>query len=183
MIPRPINTLLRSRFDYPKRIIIAQVATLSVSGPDLRSMGLFDIDAEGRLIFLTNTFSNKWSQLSLSLGISILLLNHAQDTQVIARGHVELLTLDSSPELSELYWHRVPEGAKQTYAHEKPESDYIAINISSTASHPPKNFGMIRITPNSWESLDINAKNYTASHRIRYDRDKTAWLKTRLNAI
>lgn len=131
MIPQPINILLKNRFDYPNRTIIAQVATLSAHGPNLRSMGLFDIDVEGRLMFLTNAFSSKWSQLSMHPRISVLLLNLQQDTQVIVQGHAELLTPDSNPELAELYWHHVPEGAKQTYVHEKPESVYVAINCSS----------------------------------------------------
>lgn len=183
MVPQQIKILLKTRFDYPSHIIIAQVATLSDSGPDLRSMGLFDIDEQGRLIFLTNTFSHKWTQLSSRPEISVLLLNLQQDTQIIGRGYAELLTKDSSPDLSELYWHRVPEGAKQTYAHENPENSYTELNTSFKISTPPKNFGIIRIAPKIWEFLDMDIQNYPASYRVRYEWNKTKWEETRLNAI
>ncbi|MFI5342958.1 MAG: pyridoxamine 5'-phosphate oxidase family protein [Chlamydiales bacterium] len=182
MIPNDVEELLHNRFGYPN-IIIAQVATLSTHDPDIRSMGLFDIDIEGRLIFLTNRGSHKWTQLSQLPTIAVLLLNLKQDAQIIARGDAELLTLGSHRDLLEQYWLRTPHGAQLTYEHQHPEGEYVSLNISAAKGTAPDNFGIIRVTPTNWEILDMDVNNYPASRRICFDRHNKDWKKTRLNAI
>lgn len=182
-IPQTVENLLKKRFNYPDRMIFAQVATLSENGPDLRTMGLFNIDDEGRLIFLTNTFSHKWTQISSHPKISVLLLNPEQNVQIIARGLAETMTPLTAPELSAFYWNLTPEGAKQTYALQDPENKYVPIIGKTTPSHPPKNFGIIRITPTIWEFLEMDLENYPASPRFRYIKTNTTWQEKRLNAI
>ena len=120
MIPDEIETLLTTRFDYPT-ILLAQVAT---DGPDLRTMGMFDIDTQGRPILLTNTASNKWSQLIQNLRLALLLFNKERDVQIIVRGKAELLTEDKK--VLEHYWTLTPLQAKVTYNHKDPEGEFQA---------------------------------------------------------
>lgn len=181
-IPDGVRDLLLNRFDSSD-IIIAQVATLAGFNPDIRSMGLFDIDSEGRLIFLTNRGSHKWNQLSHNSASSVLLLNLKQDAQIIVRGHVDLLTLASHSELLEQYWLRTPQGAQHTYAHQNPEGEYISLNISTINTTPPDNFGMLQVKPTRWEILDVNVNNYPESRRICYEREGKYWKGSRINAI
>lgn len=182
MIPNEVEKLLTDKFEYPK-IIIAQVATLSSNGSDIRSMGLFNIDDEGRMIFLTNRGSNKWTQLSIQPSISILMLNDKKDVQIIAKGQAELLTLDSHRDLLEHYWLRTPPQAQFTYLHQHPEGEYIPLNGTVDTKTPHKNFGVIRVTPMIWEILVFDADNYHSSFRCRYEKNDNNWTETRLNAI
>jgi pyridoxine/pyridoxamine 5'-phosphate oxidase len=182
MIPHEVEKLLYDHFEYPK-LIIAQVATLSVNGTDIRSMGLSDIDDEGRMIFLTNRGSHKWAQLSIHPAISILLLNLKQNVQIIARGQAELLTLESHSSLLEHYWLCTPRQAQFTFLHKHPEGEFIPLKGSLEITTPPENFGMIRVVPANWEILVIDSDNYHASPRFRFEKNDSNWHKTRLNAI
>lgn len=182
MIPKQVETLLYKHFGYPK-IIISQVATISKFGSDIRSMGLFNIDDEGRMIFLTNQGSHKWSQLLANPSISILMLNAKQDVQIIARGRAELLTHDSNPSLIEKYWIVTPQQAKVTYLHQDPEGEFDSLNNYPTTINLPQNFGVIQITPQFWETLVIDPETYHASNRFIFERKQNGWKEKRLNAI
>jgi pyridoxine/pyridoxamine 5'-phosphate oxidase len=181
-IPDDIEKLLQNHFDYPK-VIIAQVATFEEQSPDIRSMGLFDIDSEGRLIFLTNSGSHKWAQLLRDLRVSVLLLNLKQNVQIIVRGSAELLTMGTSQDLLESYWLKVPHGAKLSYHQQFPEGKFVPLNINKASETAPDHFGVIRVKPTNWETLEIDDVYYPSSKRLFYKMAGGHWKKERLNAI
>ncbi len=181
-VPADIKELLQNYFDYPK-VIIAQVATLEGGNPDIRSMGLFDIDGAGRLIFLTNCGSHKWTQLLGHSNVSVLLLSLKQDVQIIARGSAELLTMQNHGEQIESYWLKVPHGAKLTYHHRFPEREFVPLNTTLAFETAPEHFGIIRMTPTNWEALKMDEVYYPASRRLFYTLEGENWKKVRLNAI
>lgn len=183
-IPEKIKTLFRERFGSPSGLIIAQVASIGNKSPDIRSMGLFDIDAKGVLIFLTNTFSNKWKQFLSCPEMAVLMLNRQQDTQVIARGQAELFTPLTAPELANKYWNLTPTEAKKAYAHANPESTYVRLVLSQIPASPPKNFGIICMKPVIWEFLDMDHEDYPSADRFRYTKtNDTDWRETRISAV
>lgn len=181
IIPTEIDQRLRRNFGYPARII-AQVATLSKIGPDLRSMGLYEIDAEGRLIFLSNRNSSKWKELSSQPAISALMLSSNLESQIIARGEAELLTLTTNPDLIERFWQQTPVQARLTYLN-KNEDHYVPLTAVEAPEHAPENFGIMRVKPNMWELLDVDFEHYHTSLRMIYTRDGDSWKATRINAI
>ncbi|MDP1834692.1 MAG: pyridoxamine 5'-phosphate oxidase family protein [Chlamydiales bacterium] len=181
IIPTEIDQRLRRNFGYPARII-AQVATLSKIGPDLRSMGLYEVDTEGGLIFLSNRNSSKWKELVSQPTISALMLSSNLENQIIARGEAQLLTSTTNPDLIEKFWKQTPPQAKLTYLN-KNEDHYVPLTEVEPPEHAPENFGIIRIIPNMWELLDVDFEHYHSSLRMIYTLQSDGWKATRINAM
>lgn len=162
-LPDSIKALFNSSFKlFP---LIAQVATIEMQMPRIRSMALFALWKEAFPLFLTHTSSPKWESLQKDSQVSICIINEEKDKQIIGGGHAVLHTRKTNEALIEKYWPLVPHFVQPIYGCE----------MSSLHSKSPDSFGVITIVTNFWEQLIFDPINYANSIRIQYHYQNQAW--------
>jgi uncharacterized pyridoxamine 5'-phosphate oxidase family protein len=154
MIPNLIFEKLASWFGFPKRQLFAQVATCCENRPRIRTMQLFEITAEGHLIFLTHKETQKWRDLTASSYIAALLV-HLEFGQLTVHGRA---ILSAKSEL----WKSLNPMIRKIYTEDPGEK-------------MPDAFGVIAVEPQSWELLALNKADYNQSLRRQFVLEEGSW--------
>lgn len=95
MLTKNFKHLLQSWFDFPKNKLFCQVSTVSNGQPHIRTMDLYDFTDDGSLVFLTSTYSKKWSDLEKQPYVTVCLLN-LDVCQITVEGSALLLTSENN---------------------------------------------------------------------------------------
>ncbi|KTD22995.1 Uncharacterised protein [Legionella lansingensis] len=92
-----IKKCLQAWFSFPENKLFCQVTTVSCRGTHIRTMDLYDLTADGHLIFLTDTSTRKWLDLQELKKIAVCML-HLEHGQIIVEGEAILKTSASDYE-------------------------------------------------------------------------------------
>jgi general stress protein 26 len=166
-IPSTIEEKLSAWFNFPAGEIYAQVATSHDNRPHIRSMLLFEIDANGSLIFLTHRDTQKWHDLESSAYVAIAMVN-LKFGQITVEGTACLKNKDN-PEIQR-YWKALSANIKRIYE-------------SSSEAVVPETFGVIIVQPTSWEYLELNKVDYNQSVRKQFFKANSAWQSKNLKPL
>ena len=136
-------------------------------------MDLYDFTDDGSLIFLTNTNSTKWNDLTQGSNIAVCLLN-LERGQIIVDGSALLQTSINNPFLAARYW--------ENYLDEYWRNFYLSLAPQLSAAQPkiPPSFGIIEIHPHSWEILEINLEDFLKGSRKKFQLQENKWIETKL---
>ncbi|EKD91721.1 MAG: hypothetical protein ACD_29C00417G0001 [uncultured bacterium] len=167
-----ITNLLKTWFEFPKNKIFCQISTINNDRPHIRTMDLYNVTEKGDLVFLTNTRSKKWSDLQNcpNSAACIVQLEHGQ---IIAEGKAVLKTSENDFNTTDHYWSNFLGQYWQEF--------YLSLT-ESIAHHIPDSFGVIIITPQKWEVLEINQNDFLKSTRKQFLLEQSGWVTHDLSA-
>lgn len=167
MLPELVQTALGKWFQFPQNEIYCQVATVMGVHPHVRTMMLYKITDDGKLIFLTGTDTQKWRDLKDDHHVAVCLFNKEYG-QIIGEGKAQLKTNIKQLEETAKYWHMLSPAWRDVYRSDEAES---AI---------PDSFGVIVIVPSRWEVLQLNREKYLKSIRKEFVLDGGDWMMQEL---
>lgn len=179
--PHHIVRLLEEKYNFPSYPLFGVVATRTNEGVNCRTMRIYDLDEQGRLILLTHTGTKKWKEMRACPVLSICLVSNDKLTQVIVSGNVTLETKKEAPQKAERYWGQIREDVKMNYdpvrAPDLPFGEYPHLKAPDEV---PETSGIVTVHPDFWESLEL-VLPYTASSRFHYRPAPQGWTKEKMN--
>ena len=164
-----VKSRLQKWFSFPQNKLYCQVSTTSHQGPHIRTMDLYDITEEGQLIFLTDTSTRKWMDLQEFPNMAVCLLN-LDHVQIIVEGSAMLKTSMSDPHTVSIYWNNFLDQYWKDYYLSRP------LNLKPNLNEIPSSFGLIVMTPNLWEILEINKEDFLKSSRKQFRLRDGVWV-------
>ncbi|MBA2653390.1 MAG: pyridoxamine 5'-phosphate oxidase family protein [Tatlockia sp.] len=169
-----IKNNLSNWFNFPKDKLFCQVASLKDRTPQIRTMALYDFTQQGSLVFITDTSSPKWEQLSACDEVSVCMLNPVLG-QILAEGRAQLHTSQTNLPMVTLYWENYLDQYWRNF-YQKNESSKVLNSI-------PTAFGIVKIEPKSLELLTINSEDFLRGSREKYEKQGSLWIKNQLSLI
>ncbi len=160
-----IQSCLQKWFSFPENKLFCQVSTVAKNNPHIRTMDLYDITEDGRLIFLTDTSTQKWKDLQQCQNIAVCML-HLEYGQIIVEGIAALKTSVNDSYSVSLYWHNFLDQYWR---------DFYVSRTVKTSNNIPESFGLIEITPSIWEILEINPYDFLKSSRKQFKLMNGKW--------
>jgi len=167
MLPELVHTALRKWFQFPHNEIYCQVATFTGVHPHIRTMMLYKVTEDGKLVFLTGTDTQKWRDLQDHDHVAVCLFN-LEYGQIIGEGTAVLKTNKKQADEAAQYWHLLSPAWRDIYRGDSAE------NLV------PDSFGVIVVTPKRWEVLQLNKEKYLKSIRKEFVFEDGSWLMEEL---
>ncbi|MCC5832080.1 MAG: pyridoxamine 5'-phosphate oxidase family protein [Chlamydiales bacterium] len=167
LCPDNISLLFKEKFNFPANLLFGVVATQGMR-VNCRTMRIYDLDEQGRIILLTYTGTKKWEEMLKHPTVSICMVSDDKLTQLIASGNVVLETKRKAPEKAEYYWEQIREDVRINYDPADPPL--------KAPEKVPETSGIVTLHPDFWESLEL-AVPYTASRRVQYRLTPEGWTK------
>jgi uncharacterized pyridoxamine 5'-phosphate oxidase family protein len=159
--PSALMELLASWFDFPNQLFFCQVGTVFNDRPHLRTMTLYDITHDNKLVFLSRTDTNKWRHILANSQVSVLVHNPSKG-QVVIEGHA---VIETDLHCLKFYWNKMQ---TQTQAIYTTNTDHFLDGI-------PSCFGIMKIKPIAFDVLCIDQQNYLRSERTITYLTSTGW--------
>ena len=165
MIPDYISSVIKRWFDFPSKETYCQVSTVMNCIPHIRTMRLYDINASGKLVLLTNTRTRKWTQVRNSPEVALCFVNY-DFGQIVVEGEAVTKTIANDKNEIVTMWGKLLPYWQDYYLSQDTDQTFQRNEFKI-----PETFGQISVIPNLFVIVEINKEDYLKSITHRFTRD------------
>ncbi len=151
-----MKEILKTYFNFPSKAVFAQVATLSETGPNIRTMRLWEANQNGDLLFLPALDTNKCSEILVNSHVA-LCFYLSEIGQLTVWGDAQIFSMPEHNQKLLPYWRNLPSETRYIY------------EVEPSRNKIPAIFAAINIKIFRYEWLELHA-NYLKSKRTLFNK-------------